>query len=136
MTENSLKISHKFVCKKCDYSTSKKSDYSKHLFTLKHQNNDNDDINNDNFSQKNSKSHICECGRIYKYRQGLCYHKKTCELKEPQESSDSISANEDKEETELKILTNRVWTIADSNLRNNLVFITFFSEYLGKLNIC
>ena len=48
MTENSLKISHKFVCKKCDYSTSKKSDYSKHLFTLKHQNNDNDDINNDN----------------------------------------------------------------------------------------
>jgi len=125
MTENSLKISHKFVCKKCDYSTSKKSDYSKHLFTLKHQNNDNDDINNDNFSQKNSKSHICECGRIYKYRQGLCYHKKTCELKEPQESSDSISANEDKEETELKILTNLVKDVIKHNqdLTNKIVDI-------------
>ena len=125
MTENSLKISHKFVCKKCDYSTSKKSDYSKHLFTLKHQNNDNDDINNDNFYQKNSKSHICECGRIYKYRQGLCYHKKTCELKEPQESSDSISANEDKEETELKILTNLVKDVIKHNqdLTNKIVDI-------------
>ena len=125
MTENSLKISHKFVCKKCDYSTSKKSDYSKHLFTLKHQNNDNDDINNDNFSQKNSKSHICECGRIYKYRQGLCYHNKTCELKEPQESSDSISANEDKEETELKILTNLVKDVIKHNqdLTNKIVDI-------------
>ena len=113
MTKNSLKIAHKFVCEKCDYSTSKKSDYSKHLLTLKHQNSDNNDINNDNFSQKNAKSHICECGRIYKYRQGLCYHKKTCKLKEPQESS---VTNEDKEESELNVLTKLVKDVIKQNI--------------------
>ena len=33
----------KFTCKICNYNTSKKTDYNKHLMTLKHKFSDNDD---------------------------------------------------------------------------------------------
>ena len=76
MTSKSPKISTNFYCELCDYTTSKKTDYEKHLQTLKHKNSDNSDINDDTFSLKITKTHICECGKTYKHRQGLSYHKK------------------------------------------------------------
>ena len=33
LTEKSQKISHKYFCEKCDYKSSKKNDYEKHLLT-------------------------------------------------------------------------------------------------------
>ena len=43
-----------FVCKKCEYSTTRKNDYNKHLKTKKHLN--------------KNKIFECDCGKIYKYR--------------------------------------------------------------------
>lgn len=122
MTENSPKSLTYFTCKKCNYTTSKKSDYNKHLMTLKH----NNDIYNDILSQNNDKSHICECGKAYKYRQGLCYHKKTCELKKVSESSNSGSDDDDeKEKTELMVLTELVKDVIKHNqdLTNKIIDI-------------
>ena len=71
----SPKIAKKFVCNKCDYKCSKHSDYVKHLLTLKHKNDDADDILDD---AKLATQYFCECGKEYKHRQGLWKHKKTC----------------------------------------------------------
>ena len=69
--------SHKTLsCEICDYNTYRKSDYNKHILSRKHKNNDISDKNDDTLSQKVVNSFICKCGKVYKYRQGLCYHKK------------------------------------------------------------
>ena len=76
-TEKSLKIAQKFHCEICNYNTSKKFDFDKHLLTKKHKNNQ---ILQDTTekSQKVAKKHICECGREYLHHSSLYKHKKTC----------------------------------------------------------
>jgi hypothetical protein len=64
------------ACDFCDYKTCRKTDYHKHILTRKHKNNDNSDKNDDNLSLKVVTPFTCICGKVYKYRQGLCYHKK------------------------------------------------------------
>ena len=72
------KSSDHFYCESCDYTTSRKSQYDRHITTLKHQKNAQGCAKK--FQLKNTESHsfICECGNKYKYRQGLQKHKKTC----------------------------------------------------------
>ena len=72
--ENSLKISAKYSCNICNYTTSKQSDYKKHLRTAKHIRNENDS----RLSQKVVNLYECTCGKIYKYDTGYYRHKKTC----------------------------------------------------------
>jgi len=75
---NSKKVpesSNKYICLCCDYNTSRSSQYNRHLSTGKH-------IRIQKESQKGSESSIpiikCNCGKIYKYVQGLYKHKKKC----------------------------------------------------------
>ena len=73
ITENTQKNSLNFECINCNFKTCKKNDYRRHLSTDKHkrlQNNDKSGVEN--------KKYICQCGREYKYRQGLYNHRKTC----------------------------------------------------------
>ncbi len=76
MTMMTEKTPTLFVCKSCDYSSSKESEYKRHLLTRKHQNND-----------KNAKKNTCVCGKAFMHRQGLHVHRKKC----PQYSSKDIS---------------------------------------------
>lgn len=123
MTKNSQNSLPNFYCELCDYNTSKKTDFSKHLLTLKHQNSDNDDKNSDNFSPKVAKNHICDCGKKYKHRQGLSYHKKKCFIfnKEGIGSKTTTSSSD----CEIKLLTNLVLDIVKQNqeLTNKIVDI-------------
>jgi hypothetical protein len=64
----------KFECDICDYNTSNKKDYSKHISTPKHIKMTNMVTCGDN----NPHPIVCACGNTYKYRQGLSRHKKTC----------------------------------------------------------
>jgi hypothetical protein len=86
------KVAKKFNCECCNYKCSKKSDYEKHLATIKHKNteqikNDTGMIKMDNEKVANlakvAKLFNCECGKIYKFRQGLYKHQKNCDYKEP-----------------------------------------------------
>jgi len=64
-----------FSCECCKYSTSSKYNYERHLSTAKHIKMTNR-VNN---GGKKSKKYLCEdCGKSYKYRQGLSFHRKTC----------------------------------------------------------
>jgi len=66
--------SKKFCCKKCNYYTSRKSQYDRHLLTLKHEKITNDN----NLEQKVPNEFICECRKKYNYLSGLSKHRKTC----------------------------------------------------------
>jgi len=77
-TKKSPKIPKIYGCKNCDYTTSNKKDYDKHLSTLKHQ--------NSNFETKmkpkipkNPQTYICCCGDILNSKTTLWRHKKKCE---------------------------------------------------------
>ena len=79
-----------FLCKKCDFVTSNRKDYERHVSTPKHQNDDK------MMTKKPQKTpydnaltlHICECGRQYKYRQGLSIHRKKCILNQNENKSE------------------------------------------------
>ena len=118
------KKSPKFYCNYCDYNTSKKSDYNKHLSTYKHKNSDNSDINSDNLSPKVANFYTCECGNNYKFRQGLSYHKKKCNI------ILKCNGKENNDETEIKILTNLVLDVVKQNqeLTNKIVDIYKVSQ--------
>jgi len=83
------KSPHFFECKVCDYKSSKKSDYEKHILTRKHK-----ILTNTYIGDKNSNNLLfkCDCGKEYKHRQSLHNHKKKCIYvkEEEQEETNSI----------------------------------------------
>jgi hypothetical protein len=100
MEKSIRKVSEKYYCKKCDYTTSVKSNYKKHLTTSKHKNGNNDN-KNDNI--KVSKMYVCDfCERSFCYRSGLSRHIKNCKVYyDKQKYQKSISSqNKKKEQSE------------------------------------
>ena len=99
-----------YYCKICDFKCCKKSNYDKHLLTAKHQ-------NRTLRTQKMPKNadYKCECGKIYKARNSLWYHKKKCESKN--EITESIESNEPFGSTEplTKIDTHMVLELIQQN---------------------
>ena len=96
--KSSDKIDKIFICSYCDYKSSKRFNYTKHLLTPKH-------IKNINSLQKvandsNENKYKCDCGNNYKYRQGLFNHKKNCSFKD---SSNFLEINK-KEDGKVFIL--------------------------------
>lgn len=87
MTDLSQKIPKEFYCENCDYLSCNKKDYEKHLITRKHKYNDKMMTNNYQELKDEPKTYSCQCGKIYKYRQGLHFHKKTCNYKSPVEQN-------------------------------------------------
>jgi hypothetical protein len=94
-TEKTKKNETKFVCEFCHFETCKKTDYSRHILTMKHKNNI---LTTDN-NKKNEKKYECECGKEYNDRAGLWRHKKKCmketiiEEKNTSESVDIFDKN-------------------------------------------
>jgi len=86
-----------FYCESCDFYTSNKKDYMRHLDTQKHF------VNNYGLMEmektpKNPKCK-CICGRVYKDNSGLWKHKKKCviiedEIKENTENTEMIEKKE------------------------------------------
>jgi hypothetical protein len=75
LTKKLQKVAPEFYCEFCNYVTSKKSSYNKHLLTAKHKMLTNDDIK----VAKSCSEFICsKCNKIYKSRQTLHVHKKKC----------------------------------------------------------
>jgi hypothetical protein len=108
----------KFHCEICDYYTSNKKDYSKHILTLKHQNlmKTNDFINKNPQKSPKDKNYICNCGKIYKHLSSLYKHKNNCNFIETENNEttcENMTADKDlimmlvKQNTELmEILKN------------------------------
>ena len=71
LTKKSPKIPKNYLCDCCDYITSNKKDYTKHLLTAKHK-------KANNANDVSIKIYECNCGRIYKHLSSYSRHKKKC----------------------------------------------------------
>ena len=78
MATDGNSFSHQFFhCEKCDYTTCKKSDFTKHIQTDKHSRH-----TLETQLSQNNKLHICQlCNKQYNDRTGLWKHKKICNEK-------------------------------------------------------
>ena len=104
----SQKIVDDFICKYCNYYTSRKFDFDKHNLTPKHKNRtlleqkvsnncnlgNNIDIkntytNSNNGNNGNNKNYICDCGKQYKARNSLWYHKQSCKFNKTDMGNDN-----------------------------------------------
>ena len=69
------KMQNQFECNLCNFITSNKYNFDKHLLTAKHKILTNPYIKN---AENETKLNVCICGKIYKHRQTLSKHKKYC----------------------------------------------------------
>jgi hypothetical protein len=78
-----------YLCKKCNFNSDNKKDFSRHLLTAKHK-------NRTNVEQIEHKALCCEnCNKEYTSRNSLWYHKKKCE--KTQKMPEKCQPNEDAE---------------------------------------
>ena len=74
MTKKSQKVAQNYFCECCNYTTSKKYDYNKHLTTRKHE------MMTKGLQKSSEKDNfVCSCGKEFKQRQNLYRHKKKCQ---------------------------------------------------------
>ena len=72
------KVPENWYCQKCDYNTSRKSQFDRHVLTAKHKNTDDAGT----VPYKKVPKYACECGKTYSHRQSLHTHKKICKYVE------------------------------------------------------
>jgi hypothetical protein len=68
-TKKLSKVATNYYCDICDYNTSRKSSFDKHLLTSKHI---------DETKMKQNMLQKCECGKTFKSRTSIWRHKKIC----------------------------------------------------------
>ena len=101
ITKNSQMSDIEYKCDLCDYFTSNKGDYNKHLNTAKHKRVTSGDA-------KLSKSHKCNCGKEFKHRQGLWKHKQKCN----ENIAVYVNGNDD---TKYELLTTTILELVKKN---------------------
>ena len=109
LTKKGEKIPNNFICIFCDYNTSNKKDFNKHLLTDKHKILSNVDKE---IPKIPIKEFICECGKKYKHRQSLSVHKKKCNFNNLK--TENIKIDDD--------------NIRDNNLEYKSMFVTMMKE--------
>ena len=117
MTEKTPKNPKIYKCELCNLITCSSKDYKTHLATRKHQIMTNDD----KLILKSPTTYSCDCGKTYKYRQGLSLHKKKCN--QPCTSIQDASNNFviDKELV-MSILKQNADIIKENSELKNLIF--------------
>jgi hypothetical protein len=119
------KSSEKFVCEYCDYSTSRLSQYSRHLSTQKHKKCDFETKmkQNETKSLKKFEKFQCDCGIEFNSRTSLWRHKRKCNFNNELELTDKeiITALMEQNEKLLKIVENGQSQTSSiiSNMHNN-----------------
>ena len=137
---NETKVNNYFVCDICNYKYKRKYDYEKHLLTQKHinQNKLENKLEN-NIIQDNN--YTCNCGKIYKHKQSLNRHIKTCSfINKEKESNENNENNEDidykkmllnmiKENNELrKQVTELIPKVGNNNINQKFNIQVFLNE--------
>jgi len=97
-TKKNEKNDIKYKCLKCNYITSKKTDYNRHLLTAKHVKNTNGNVletlwsekNEKNENNKNINTFACKkCNKEFLSRSGLWKHNNNCKVELVEVSSDN-----------------------------------------------
>ena len=73
--QSSNKTKTKFICEKCNYNTSRKSQWDRHILTSKHVNGKNGNYND---NKKKAQIKCPNCSKVYAHKSGLSRHIKFC----------------------------------------------------------
>jgi hypothetical protein len=131
MLKNANKKERVFFCEKCDFTTSHKPNYERHILTLKHVS-----VTNGSkmLTKKNQKepNHKCSCGKIYKHLPSLLRHQKECFL--PNKFDEIIKQNKEfrdlllEQSRENKILREKITNIKSKVVINQFNLNVFLNE--------
>jgi len=109
------KKSQCFFCKKCEYISDNKKDFSKHMLTRKH-------MGETQMKQKIPKNPIliCECNKIFNSRTTIWRHKKKClisnnTVKENETKNTDKEKEKEKEEENINITPELIFNIIQQN---------------------
>ena len=125
-----------FECKLCDFKTSNKYNYTKHLSTLKHKN-----LHfTDKKMQKLQESYYCICGKSYKHRQSLYTHQSKCMFKDKESITQNLSQEFvldviKKQQDQITELTNTIKDMAPLINNTNNTNNTINNTQNNKFNI-
>ena len=114
--KNENKTKTKYFCDKCNFNTCKKTDFNRHLNTVKHLKLH----NTTEIVEKNDKIYKCNSGKVYKHHSSLYNHKKTCNVNS--NSNNDINNDIYKE----NILLER------NNEKDNIDYKTMFLELINE----
>lgn len=129
-----INVDKSYKCENCNYCTSKKTDYNRHLLTIKHLNmiKNSEVINNKSIKMHDEKFQ-CFCGKLYKHYSSYCRHIKNCNDKKElveKELVDIIKTQSGQINQALKVinditphLTNQNVISNSNNTTNNTVTI-------------
>ena len=117
--EKNAKKCIKFNCKICNFNTSNKYNYNKHIMSAKHERLTGD-------LQKNAEKCLieykCECGKNYQHRQSLYNHKKKCDFIDKEKDDNS------KEEIINNELDNNFLVNKEENVDYKSMFLEMINE--------
>jgi len=141
----SQKKSQKFICEKCCYKTDNKSDYNKHILTLKHKNTTKYNKNIANVANNLEIKFTCNCGKSYPFRASLYNHKKKCKfielneeiVEECEEEKLGLVVKDEENSKELKNLVCKLITenneIKNTILKENKELRETINELIPKV---
>ena len=124
----SPKIPKKFFCEECNYSTSNKKDYDKHLLTAKHKNR--------TILNKKCQGLVCEiCNKSFNARNTLWYHKKKCKKIEEQKEEVKLKndGEDDKKDKIIELLMEQNEKLMEMAQKPNIINNTINQNF--NLNV-
>jgi hypothetical protein len=117
-----------FQCELCNFKCSKKSNYEAHLLTTKH-------INRTNRTEKmpkNANQFNCECGKIYKARNSLWYHKQKCTYIEDNKKKEIVEEKKEEGPDYKELLIQAMTEMSEMRKENNEL-VTKMTEMIPKM---
>jgi hypothetical protein len=109
LTKSCEKVAQNFTCELCDYNTSKKSSFDKHLLTSKHKKLTNvNKLETKNFQEEKILTDLsCDiCNKNYKSRVGLWKHKQKCKIETNNTKEEKIKSDEPSDKEIIMMLIN------------------------------
>ena len=133
-TQKTQKTQKYYCCEMCNFNTSHKNDYSKHLTTAKHKNlclGNKMDIPGNQKTQKNPILFMCSnCNKNYNTNSGLWKHKKGCNTNEYKQKDDLINylikENQEFKHLILEIVKKDTIVTNNTNSHNKTFNLQFF----------
>lgn len=117
-----------YSCEKCEFLSSNKNDYRRHLLTDKHKLLTHVPEN----APQNSKMYECSCGKLYKHRQSLQTHKKKCQPINMTIQDESSESEIDFKEMFLELLTQNK-ELQNTIIEQNKMFHNTITEIMPKI---
>ena len=112
-----------YNCEYCNYCTSKKTDYNRHILTIKHLNMvKKQDLIEQKSIKINDEKFQCFCGKLYKHYSSYCRHIKNCNEKKElveKELVDIIKTQSGQINQALKVINDITPHLTNSNLISN-----------------